>query len=395
VAIAVVGAFFGLAHVLAGPYLTKALQSGLEQANGATVDLNEASISLDEGRVVIDGLAMADPEKLSTDVLRALRIEADVSTEDLLARRFRIDKVVVTDSSSGKDRDEPGVLIGSGPQPQDVPAEGEVKTLDDYLEDARVWRERLAQARQWMERLSGPADEEGEGDGEGLEQALERRARELGYARVTADHLVRGAPRVVIGELQLKGLEAMQVGGKLIDVVGTNLSTQPYLLDAAPKLSIRAQDGSMGFDVDLAGASKAGGTNAIDLVYKDLPGDAIGSRLKTKGGAPLKGGTIDFQSKGTWSREGGIDLPLQVTLKGTTLTIPGSGKSEKIEKLELPLRVTGPMDDPRVLFRDEDLKQALIAAGKKELANRLEGEIEKHVPDDLKKKAGGLLDKLR
>ena len=56
--------------------------------------------------------------------------------------------------------------------------------------------------------------------------------------------------------------------------------------------------------------------------------------------------------------------------------------------------MTGPLDDPRVLFRDEDLQKALVAAGKKKLAS----EVEKHIPDDVKKKLGdasGLLDKLK
>jgi len=391
VALLVVGAFWGLGTFLSGPYLTRALQAGLERVNGATVDLANAEVSLDEGRFVVDGLAMADPEALATDLLRTVKVEADVSTSDLLARRIRVDKVVVTDSSSGKERETPGELTGTQPVPRDVPAEGEeVKTIDDYLEDAKAWKERLAQARRWLEELSGPGDPEKAE--EGLTERLERRARAFGYANVTASHLIRGAPRVVIGALRMVGLEAMQIGGKRIDVIGSNLSTQPYLLDEAPRLSVRAADGSMVFDVTLAGVSRRGGTNAIELSYKGLPADAIGKRLKAGGTAPLKGGTIDFATKGTWMVGGEVDLPLEVRLVNTTLSLAGT--SEKIEQLDLPLRVTGPLDDPRILFREEALGTALAAAGKKKLA----GEIDKRLPDDVKKKlgdAGGLLDKLR
>ncbi|MHC4940690.1 MAG: hypothetical protein ACYTHK_17250 [Planctomycetota bacterium] len=398
VALLVGGAFFGLGHFLGGPYLTRTLQAGLESANGATVDLSRAEVSLKEGRLVIDGLAMADPEKLGTDVLRAFKIEADISTGSLLARRVHIDRVIVTDSSSGKDRETPGVLTGTQPEPEDRPAEEGAKTLDDYLEDARVWRERLAQARRWLEEFSGPAEEEGEGRGEGFEKRLEERVRALGYANVTADHLVRGSPHLSIGELRLEGLEAMQVGGKRIDIIGTNLSTQPYLVDEPPHLSVRAQDGSIVFDCNLASASKRGGTSTIEMAYKGLSGDTVGKQLKVGGGQAVQGGTIDFAGKGTWKRGGEIDLPFMVRLNGTTLTLPGTNKAEKIERLDLPLRVTGPLDDPRVLFREEDLKQALIKAGKKELANRLGAEVDKHVPEDVKKKLGdasGLLDKLK
>jgi len=401
IGVVVIGAFLGLGQLLSGPYLTRALQAGLERTNGATVDLAEATISLEEGRLVIDGLAMADPKNLATDLLKAVRVEADIGGAELLARRIRVDKLVVTDSASGAQRETPGVLTGTEPVPQDGSGAGgdttgeeeEVKTIDDYLEDGRMWRERLAQAQSWLERLSGPSGEEGDGSGEGLAESLERRVRELGYANVTADHLIRGTPLVVIGELRMENMQALQLGGKSVSVIGTNLSTQPFLMNEAPHLIVRAADGSLLFDLNLAGASKGGGTNAIDFAFKGIDGDSIGRQLKT---SALSGGTIDLASKGTWTAGGGIEMPFQVTLIGTTLSL--GGRSETIDRLELPLRVSGSLDDPRVLFRDEDLKQALIGAGKKELANRASAEIDKHVPDDIKKKlgdTGGLFDKLK
>jgi hypothetical protein len=214
---------------------------------------------------------------------------------------------------------------------------------------------------------------------------------------VAAEHLIRGAPRLTIGELRIEGLEAMQLDGKPFDVVGENLSTHPHLLDATPRLAIRARDGSVLFDVVLAGAAKRKGTNTIEVQWKGLPGDAIGQQLKTAGTAPIQGGTIDFEAKGTWNQGGlgTVDLPFQVTLRNTTLALPGVGKPEKIDRLELPLHVTGPLDDPRILFREKDLAAALVAAGKGKLAGKLGQELDKHVPEDVKDQVGGLLDKLK
>jgi hypothetical protein len=330
---------------------------------------------------------MADPKALDTDLLRGLKLEADLGVGDLLTRRFRIDKLVISQASSGAKRETPGKLTGTAPEPQDEP--GEAKTLDDYLKDAEEWRERLAQVRRWLDEMSGPPDPEA--DPEGLEQRLERWAQELGYLHVVATHLIRGAPRFTIGELRIEGLEAMQLGGKAFDVLGENLSTNPRLLDAKPHLSLRARDGSVVIDLAMAATG-----NTIDLAWKGLPADAIGQRLKTAGAAPMQGGTIDFETKGTWGADGPgtMDLPFKVTLRNTTLALPGVGKPQKIDRLELPLRVTGLIDDPRVLFREEDLASALTAAGQAELAKRLDKELEGRVPDDLKKQAGGLLDKL-
>jgi uncharacterized protein (DUF2062 family) len=395
VAVLLVAVFLLASYALSGPILTRALRGGLERANGATVDLERAEIALEQARVLIDALAMADPEQLDTDLLRGLQLEADIGVGDLLTRRFKVDKLVLRQASSGAKRETPGRLTGTEPRAQDAPEPGEAKTIDDYLKDAERWRDRLAQARRWLERLSGPPDPEQEPKGLGAQ--LDRWVDELGYLGVAADHLIAGAPRLTIGELRIEGLQAMQLGGKAFDVVGENLSTHPRLLDATPHLSIRARDGSVAFDVVLAGAAKGQGTNEIEVLWKGLPGDAIGQRLKTAGAAPIQGGTIDFEAKGTWGKGGlgTVDLPFQVTLHNTMLALPGVGKPEKIDHLELPLRVTGPLDDPRILFRQEDLAKALVAAGKGKLAGKLGQELDKHVSEDVKDKVGGLLDKLK
>ena len=391
-----VAAFFVLTYVLSGPILTRALRRGLEEANGATVDLDRAEISLGEGRVLIDALALADPKARDTDLLRGLRLEADIGMGELLTRRFKIDKVILVQASSGEKRTVPGKLTGTEPVAQDggEPEGEEVKTIDDYIKDAKRWRERLAQVRRWIDMMGGQPDPEDEEEADAYRERLERWARELGYMKVAAEHLIQGAPRVTIGELRVEGLKAMQVDGKSFDIVGTNLSTHPHLLDGAPQLSIRSRDGTMVFDISLASVSRQGGTSSIEVVWKGLSGDTIGRQLEVAGTQPIHGGTIDIASKGTWGPRG-IDLPLTIVLENTRLVLPGVGKAHRIDHLELPLRVFGPLDDPRILFRERDLKDALVAAGRAELADRLGGVIDKHVPGDLKKKAKGLLDRLK
>jgi hypothetical protein len=401
IAVLVVAGFFFAAYQLSGPVLTGHLRTALEEANGATVDLKKAEILLGEASVEIGALAMADPNALETDILRGLHLQADLGVGKLLSRRFQVDKLIISQAVSGAKRETPGKLTGTQPEPHDAPAgegagegEEEAKSIDDYLEDAKQWRERLAQTRRWLEQLSGRPDPE---DEPGATRDLRRWADDLGYMRVAAEHLITGSPRFTIGELRIEGLEAMQLGGKPFDIVGENLSTNPRLLDKTPRLSLRARDGSVVFDLALAAAAKGGkGTNAIEIVWKGLPADVIGQQLKVAGTAPIQGGTIDFEAKGTWGANGlgTIDLPFNVTLNNTTLVLPGVGKPQKIDRLELPLRVFGQLDDPRILFREKDLSAALVAAGKGELVKRLDKEIGKHVPDDVKKKASGLLDKL-
>ena len=90
-------------------------------------------------------------------------------------------------------------------------------------------------------------------------------------------------------------------------------------------------------------------------------------------------GAFEFRGEqGLW-----LDLPLKVALRNTTLDIKGM-EPTKIDKLELPLGLRGPLSAPRIRLDDsklaDALADALVAAGKAELANQ----VRKQVPDDLK-----------
>ncbi|MGH7163254.1 MAG: hypothetical protein ACREID_07205, partial [Planctomycetota bacterium] len=91
----------GGGYLLSSPIVTAALHSGLERANGATVDLAKAVLGLGEGRLAVEGLAMADPHKLETDVFRAFTLDADLSAKDLLRKRVRFERIVIRQAESG------------------------------------------------------------------------------------------------------------------------------------------------------------------------------------------------------------------------------------------------------------------------------------------------------
>ncbi|HEX5137086.1 MAG TPA: hypothetical protein VFY93_08950 [Planctomycetota bacterium] len=386
-AAAIVVAVVLLTTFLAGPFLASKLRAGLERVNGATVDLKGAAIDLAGGSMSLDGLAMADANDLPTDLFRTIKVEANVSGEDLLRRRLRFDRIVVDLAQSGAKRDTPGRRTDTAPVPQeappgDTPPEEAYKTIDDYVREAEEWRDRLAQLQRWLEKFAGSDKPE---KPEKLEERLRRQIREQGYAWTVAEHLVRGAPTLLISELRIERLEALQIGGKQLNIVGTNLSTHPSLSPGPPHLVVKSEDGSILFEV---GSRETGRALAFD--WKGVDGDAIGRALKA---SPVKGGKVDLSLKGRWegAGAGGVDLKLDATLLGTTLALPGVKGEKRIDKLELPLAVRGTLDDPRVLFRDEDLTKALVAAGQKELASKLADEAKKRLGDDAKKALEGFL----
>jgi hypothetical protein len=59
-----------------------------------------------------------------------------------------------------------------------------------------------------------------------------------------------------------------------------------------------------------------------------------------------------------------------VTLHDTTLRVEGASEAP-LERLELAIGLKGPLGAPRISFPPSALKGALVAAGKKELADRV------------------------
>ena len=80
---------------------------------------------------------------------------------------------------------------------------------------------------------------------------------------------------------------------------------------------------------------------------KNLEVDTVAGDLAVKETRLLEGGTIDLELKGAWSRSGVgyIDLPLNITVRNSTLSLPGAGSTE-VSNLELPIGIRGALDRP-------------------------------------------------
>lgn len=395
-----------LNQFVAGPILTAALQSGLERANGATVDVGSVDISLKENRLTVTGLAMADPKALDTDIFRATTLQADLSAGDLLRKRLKLDRVVVDGASSGDSRKVKGHLIGPPPEPEPDPKKpADVKSLEDYLKQAQLWKERLAQAKRWLEKISGPdegkpAEPETPAEKkESLRERLEREVREKGYARVRASHLVEGSPTLTITEFSAKQVRVAALGDDRLDVEAHHLSTHPALLGKTPEVRVRSSSDRIAFGMSLASIETAGATNSLSFAWRGLPTDEIAGDLKIADTQPLQGGTIDLAADGSWAAKGGIsiNLPLQATLHGVDVVLP-TGDRTKLDNFTLPIALTGPLDNPRIKVDEGGLSKALLAAGKQravneatKAANKL---LDEKVGGDLGNQGKNLLDNL-
>ncbi|WP_438482996.1 hypothetical protein [Oleiharenicola lentus] len=375
----------------ASSIITSQLRSGLELANGATVDLESAELDLKSGRMALIGVAAADASALDKDIFRAARIEADVSGANLLRKRLQLDRVVVSGATSGETRRVPGRRIDSAAEPSKPIQWPDAETIEDYIKNAQLWRERLAQVKQWIEKITGPSEKNTDGTPapveESLEERLKRLALEQGYASVKATHLIEGAPTLLVTELTAAGVTVAQLPGEKLDITARNLSTQPSLAGGAPEISIKSASDKLGFNAKFSGISALRGDNTLAFHYRGLPIDTLMQSLKVSGSTSLAGGTVDLAATGKYFTQGGtIELPVEATLKDTTVSI--AGKATKVSSFALPIGLTGSLSNPKIKVDSKSLGNLALKAGTDALKEKATSEIQKKLGD----KAGGLLD---
>jgi len=383
-------AYLGL-RFLEGPFLAAAIRSGLERANGATVELEDARLSLDEGKLELAGLAMADPENLSSNLFEAGRIDADISAADLLRKRFSIDRLAVENGAIGRERAVPGERIGKPPKPSAAPGLElpDYKDLGEALKNAPEWKRRLAQMKRWLQAAT-PA----KADKASWKRQLEARIRSAGYANVQAKDLIRNSPTFWIRDLTALGVDTAQWPGGALDIQGRHLSTHPALVPEPASLEIRSSDERLDLSL-VAGASAGAEDNRLDLHLRDLEVDRVASQLKGEA-PPLEGGRMDLALEGALDPLD-ADLTLGVALSDTVLRIGGS--EAPIDRLRLPIQIKGPIDNPSFKLEAKALQKALAAAGKQELMRKASEKLDVDLPgggsiqDAAKGALGGFLKK--
>ncbi|MDG2148845.1 MAG: hypothetical protein P8N09_04900 [Planctomycetota bacterium] len=364
-------------NLMSGPYLAGVAKGGLESWNGATVDIDELNLDLAGGKLSLSGLALADPNDLSADLFRATQLEADIGTDDLLRKKLTIDRLVIVDGATGAARSSPGVLTAPVPEPAPHAKKGNGglkeagKNLDEYLANAKEWKDRLAQVQEWLDTLSpddgGDGGDGGAVKGESLRDRLEREVAAKGYAGVSADHLVHESPSLLIRELVAGGVRCDQLDGEPLDIRIENISTQPSLVLEPARLTVVAQDGTLDVDIGLGGAAANPAANRLKFVLKGVPAESLSGSLEVDGKPVLSDGTIDVSLDGHWAggEVGQLDLPLDVTLHGVTVRTPMGGRA--FEKLTLPFGLRGPMDNPQVSFDGDALHEAIMAGAAAQL----------------------------
>lgn len=372
--------------------LTAQVRGALTEANGATVDLETLTADWQAGKVELRGLAMTDPDELSVNLFSAAVITADVSGADLWRRRFALDLVEVTGARTGEARALPGQLTAPR-EPREWKLELPGYSLEEWLSQAKVWRERLRQAQELYERWGAnrPAPEgETETAGPTLKERLAEQAARLGHDRVVADHRRLSAPLLRIDRLVIGRIEPTGFPNEPYGVEGKALSSHPWLLAAPPEVRVRAESGK--FALDWNGSGAAGGPDQLAASWKGLELDAVGAVWSAPVAFPFQGGTVDIMGEGTLDGAG-LNLPVRLVLQNTTVEVGGSAQA--IRSLDLGASVRGPLGSPKVALEADSLKRLTEDILRGRLQQEAEGLLERVLPGAGDTSGGGLLDRLR
>ncbi|MDA0373152.1 MAG: hypothetical protein O2865_05175 [Planctomycetota bacterium] len=389
-ALVLLGSVYAVQESLGGAWLGEKSRYSLAAWNGATVDLDAASLDLADGRVKFSGLAMSDPEDLDRDAFRARTLDFDLSMRDLLAGSVAIDRIQSGDAETGAARGKPGRRIHPAPEKQPAPAPDQPgRPLEDYLADFEIWKQRLETASEWLEKFTGagedvPAEEP-------VEERDDRIAEEvevLGLARVAAAHFRTDSPAVTVRELVLDGVSVAGLGDDRVDVRGENLSSHPTLAGAPSLLRAAAQSGAFRFELRFDPARP--GAASVSVEAKGLQLQDLAASLRE---LPVRGGVVDLSLDGEVEvRADGIHLglPLMAVLRDTEIQV--GSKSAKLDRLELPIGLSGPLRSPAVEVDASRFADALTAAGRAELADEVRARAGAIVGGELGDALGGVID---
>jgi uncharacterized protein (TIGR03546 family) len=386
-AVLVVGLLFLVQQFFSGPLITTLLKGQLEEFYGATVDVEGVELDLANGQLTIDQLAMADPDNLSTDLIRANQVQAKISTADLLRKRIVIDTIVIDDAVQGAKRDRPGVLIGKRPEPS-LP--GDAKTIEEWFEQAKTWKERLDTFRYWLEKLRG-SDDEGAADEE--EKGRLRKWAELyGRADVRAAHLVEGSPTVLVRDTKINKLRAQWPSEETLDIHMTNLSTHPTLAPDKPRITVNSNANTFDLDLSIAPRAKEQMQSTLKLTLRNQSIDETMEDLDVGSNTAFTGGTWLAGIDGNWSDLSGLDLPLTLILENTNLALPGIDPTP-IERMPIAFGITGEMGSPGLTLDHKQLMQSLKENAGNAILNQYVGKASGELQNILSNELGGDLGK--
>ena len=251
----------------------RGIRAALSTVSGAEVNIENAELSLLNGRLVIEGLQVTDAARPEYNQVQADRIVSDISISDMLRKRFVIDQIECDTMQMDVPRRTPGAVYRK-PEKKKEPVEIKIgksgADIQEYYNQVKKLNERFGKLKEYLKSGDpGAKTKPSEAD-------LEQMAKNRGYLRLSAKDYLTKHPVWVIRRATVRGLSVHEELPSMT-VEAQDLSSHPSL--HPEPMSIKASPDEQAvkdFQAKLAGG------------LKQKAGDA----LKEKIGDEDKGGLI-------------------------------------------------------------------------------------------------------
>jgi uncharacterized protein (TIGR03546 family) len=378
--------------VLIGMILDSAIVSSyvrdnLSRLNGATVDIGDFDLKLLNGSLDISSLAAADPENLQENRFSSDAIAIRFSSQDFLRRRFVIDEVTIATPRSGTPRTLRGSIYTrpESPAPDQVEPDPDAETLQllDYLEDARIWKERLQTAyqlyQQWGPRLGKQTEAETRSN---WRDNLRDRAQISGYQSLASETLIRQSPRIVLRSLEALDFQQQGQPDSRWDITAKNLASEPSLLEESAEIQISDHADIMELKFELQPLDGSV-QPLLRLSRKNWSVAEIRAGMENPDRLPVKSGTIDILAEGIADPDA-LDLPLYITLRNAD--VAAFNQTLKIAEITFPARLVGRLDSPGLKIETKAWTDALQEAA----GNQIREEVRERATDEIRRRLPSL-----
>jgi uncharacterized protein (TIGR03546 family) len=371
--------------VLAGYYFRGAVQKGLEQANGAEVNIESAHLSLLGGSMELQGVQVTDRDNPTQNVLQAGSIAGDLSVSDLLARRVVIHKLIAEDVRTGVKRQTPGrVLPREAEQTPDAEVEEAPQATEDagesagsverYFKDAGKYRDKLRQVKEFLKSRTKTTAGDAQAEAP-IDQPLLRRS---------ASELLARHPKWVIRALEIRGITPREESTSY-DVVGEEISDQPELNERPMSIRLTGKDG-----LDAIITFDFASPEGMHHIRLFVPAIDLGDAFPVSVG----NGSVPLEMEGEFS-ESRVNIPFTIPIEagqassqgGKGLFFLNAATTQQllgaVSEWSIYGTIEGSLDSPRVRFDEKRTIDGLKKAAEAGVLHKAEETIE-----DLEKKVG-------
>jgi len=373
----------------------------MTQANGAEVDLSELRLSVLAGAVSASGIQVTDPEKPQLNQVSIGNIAADLGVYDLLLGKLVMETVEVSDVQFGQARTKPGRVTEAETQqkpsvfdPCDFTLKNlDINKLDTYFKNAQAVKEWLQKMRKWLPK---PNQKESEKTSQQIPK---------GYlAYLDAHAATPMSPRILAKKILLDKVRIPWAVLGSSNISLENITDAPRAARLPVAITLKSYDtpASLNMKLDFTQPEKgplvSGDFDGFDLTKMR---DSLGSNT----GLAFNSGKASGQFSGLLTSDL-VDLTVNIAIGDMQAKAQGDkiwGLDAKtasealavMKNLRINVRIVGPVAEPRLAFDAgnlrNQLKEALVKAGKEKLAGELDRQIQKQLGKGLGDKVPGEL----